>query len=222
VQVAAKGLYESVKIKPKDPPGTGRTASTLVGWNPDRSLDRVDETKDLGEYLRTLPVEVTNRLLRLLLDHAAAGTDDVGDQGVGVLAIAALFFHPNTTRLSLSAASLTAPFVLISRIPQCSALVDLDLAFHTSVTDKVLAKVLSELPQLEKLNLKGATKVGDASVIATSKAAESRLKSINLSLTAVTIKGLTSLLARCSNLEVLKLASVPLLVRLTSPSLLRC
>jgi hypothetical protein len=214
VQVAAKGLYESVKIAPKAAPGKGKTKANLVGWNPDRTLEKAAETKDLGAYLETLPPEVNNRLLRLVLDHAALGVEDVGDQGVGVLSVAVLFFHSNLTRLSLSAATLTSPNVLISRIPQCTALVDLDLAFHTSVTDKVLAKVLSQLPQLEKLNLKGCTKIGDESVIATSKAAEGRLKSINLSLTAVTVKGLTSLLARCSGLEVLKLASVAHLVRL--------
>ena len=81
--------------------------------------------------------------------------------------------------------------------------------------DQPLAKVLPALTLLEKINLRGCTKVGDASVIALSKATESRLKVANLSLTAVTIKGLISLLARCSALEVLKLANISGLVSLS-------
>ncbi|KPV72193.1 uncharacterized protein RHOBADRAFT_56015 [Rhodotorula graminis WP1] len=45
-------------------------------------------------------------------------------------------------------------------------------------------------------------------MVALSKTSEDRLKVVNLSLCAVTIKGLTSVFARCKNLEVLKLANV--------------
>lgn len=76
------------------------------------------------------------------------------------------------------------------------------------ITDNMLKAVLPKLGGLRRIVLRGCTKVGDASIIALSVATGPRLKDVNLSMTAVTIKGLTSLLARCSALEVLKLANV--------------
>ncbi|GAA5906481.1 hypothetical protein JCM6882_004447 [Rhodosporidiobolus microsporus] len=204
LQVAARGLYESIRLPPKDANGGGE--KRWAGWDTERDPAKAEEAKQLKAYFEVLPAEVTNRLLRLVLDHATSGMDEANDPGVAVLSVAALFFHPNTTRLSLAA--LTAPTVLIARLPQCTALVDLDLSFHTSLQDKTLAKVLAQLPSLEQINLKGCTKTGDVSLVALSKATEDRLKVANLSLTAASVKGLTSLLARCKNLEVLKLASV--------------
>ncbi|SGY79801.1 BQ5605_C008g05225 [Microbotryum silenes-dioicae] len=123
-----------------------------------------------------------------------------------VLSLAALFLHPNTTKLSLS--SLSVPTLLLSKIPQCTSLTDLDLSTHTQLTDPSVAKILGALPTLQRLNLRGCTKVGDAAIIALSKATESRLQAINLNLTAATIKGLTALFVRCSALQVLKIANV--------------
>ncbi|BGP15493.1 hypothetical protein JCM10213_005760 [Rhodosporidiobolus nylandii] len=210
VQVAAQGLFASVRIPPKDAEGGGAGAQKhRVGWDPDRDPARGEETKHLRAFIESLPVDIVNRLLRLVLDHAARSMEEPNDQGVGVLAVAQLFFHPTTTRLSFP--SLNSPAILIARIPQCTALADLDLSFHTSLRDSALAKVLAQLPTLEKINLKGCTQVGDAALVALSKATEQRLRVANLSLTAATVKGLTSLLARCSHLEVLKLANVALL-----------
>ncbi|GAA5829866.1 hypothetical protein JCM11251_007913 [Rhodosporidiobolus azoricus] len=204
LQVAAKGLYESIRLPAKDANGGGE--KRWAGWDTERGPEKGEETRSLRSFIEALPVEVTNRLLRIVLDHATSSMDETNDGGVAVLSVAALFFHPNITHLSLAA--LTAPIVLINRIPQCTALADLDLSFHTNLADKALAKVLAQLPTLEAINLKGCTKVGDASLVALSKASEDRLKVANLSLTAASVKGLTSLLARCKNLEVLKLASV--------------
>ncbi|GAA6035875.1 hypothetical protein JCM8097_005751 [Rhodosporidiobolus ruineniae] len=210
LEVAAEALYNEVRLPSRGSEAGGAVGGVsqkqLVGWDPSRDPARGEETKHLRAYLESLPVELTNLLLRRVLDRTATASDEPGDPGVAVLALSALFFHRATTRLSLS--SLTAPAVLISKIPQCTALVDLDLALTTNLADKVLAKVLAQLTSLERINLKGCTKVGDASLIALSKATEDRLKVANLSLTASTVKGLTSLLARCKNLEVLKLASV--------------
>ncbi|GEM08265.1 hypothetical protein Rt10032_c05g2282 [Rhodotorula toruloides] len=207
LQVAAKGLYETVRLPSKDAGEDRAVAALNVGWHPDRDPALAEENRQLRHFIQTLPVDVANRLLRLVLDHASDSSfDGPSDPGVAVLSLATLFFHPTTTRVSL--ASLSAPTVLISRLPQCTSLADLDLSGHIALRDAPLAKVLAQLPTLERINLKGCTKVGDASMVALSKATEDRVKVVNLSLTAVTIKGLTSLLARCRNLEVLKLANV--------------
>lgn len=149
--------------------------------------------------------------MRLVLDMTTLTSfDDPSDPGVSVMSIAMLFFHPNATRLSLS--GMAAPMLLVSRIPHCTGLTELDLSGHVALRDPMLAKVVAQLPTLEVVNLKGCTKIGDQTLVALSKASEDRLRVVNLSLTAVTIKGLTSLLARCKNLEVLKLANVQGLV----------
>ncbi|GAA5892302.1 hypothetical protein JCM5296_003230 [Sporobolomyces johnsonii] len=208
LEVAARGLYEAIRLQPKPTGGGGQAGGGRMwaGWDTDRDPASAREVRDLSEYVQSLPEDLANRLLGMVLDFSSQALESPNDPGVSVLAIAALFFHPNTTRLSLS--SLSAPAVLISRIPQCTALVDLNLSSLPSLKDAVLSKVLAQLPTLEKIDLKGCTKIGDSSMIALSKATEHRLKVANLSLTAVTIKGLTSLLARCSQLEVLKLATV--------------
>lgn len=218
LQVAAKGLYQTVRLPSKEA-GENRAGTTSnVGWNPDRDPALAEENKQLRHFIETLPVDVANRLLRLVLDHASESSfDGPSDPGVAVLSLATLFFHPATTRVSL--AGLAAPVVLVARLPQCTSLTDLDLSGHIELRDAPLAKILAQLPKLERINLKGCTKVGDASMIALSKATEDRLKVVNLSLTAVTIKGLTSLLARCRNIEVLKLANVAGLVRYPLPLL---
>ncbi|KAJ8294678.1 Tetratricopeptide repeat protein 1 [Rhodotorula toruloides] len=207
LQVAAEGLYQTVRLPSKEA-GENRAGTTSnVGWNPDRDPAHAEENRQLRHFIETLPVDVANRLLRLVLDHASESSfDGPSDPGVAVLSLATLFFHPATTRVSL--AGLAAPVVLVARLPQCTSLTDLDLSGHIALRDAPLAKVLAQLPKLERINLKGCTKVGDASMIALSKATEDRLKVVNLSLTAVTVKGLTSLLARCRSLEVLKLANV--------------
>ncbi|BGP07332.1 hypothetical protein JCM10049v2_003163 [Rhodotorula toruloides] len=177
LQVAAEGLYQTVRLPSKEA-GENRAGTTSnVGWNPDRDPAHAEENRQLRHFIETLPVDVANRLLRLVLDHASESSFD-------------------------------APVVLVARLPQCTSLTDLDLSGHIALRDAPLAKVLAQLPKLERINLKGCTKVGDASMIALSKATEDRLKVLNLSLTAVTVKGLTSLLARCRSLEVLKLANV--------------
>lgn len=210
LEVSGAGLHEVVRLHGREG-GTagagGGSAASSVGWDPARDPARADESRHLREFIQSLPSEVSNRLLRLVLEQTThASFDAPGDPGVSVLAVAALFFHPNTTVLSLS--GLNAPAILVARIPQCAALVDLDLRSHASLSDKNLANILAKLPSLQRLNVKGCTKVGDSALIALSKASEERLKVVNLSLTAVSIKGLTSVLARCKNLEVLKLANV--------------
>ncbi|SCZ98502.1 BZ3500_MvSof-1268-A1-R1_Chr7-1g09181 [Microbotryum saponariae] len=200
----------------------------------------------LRESIQQLPSGIANRLLALVLRESTiemerASTNENAGVSVSsvatysspragvfcsrpltrakfprgqVLSLAALFLHPNTTKLSLS--SLSAPTLLLSKIPQCTSLTDLDLSTHTQLTDPSVAKILGALPTLQRLNLRGCTKVGDAAIIALSKATESRLQSINLNLTAVTTKGLTALFARCSGLQVLKIANVQGLVRIAA------
>lgn len=214
LQVAARGLYESVRVardQPAAKPSRGNSSSANIGWDPERDSGTIEDARHLRTFIQNLPVDVANRLMRLVLDMTTVTSfDDPSDPGVSVMSIAMLFFHPNTTRLSLS--GMAAPMLLVSRIPHCTGLTELDLSGHVALRDPILAKVVAQLPTVEIVNLKGCTKVGDQTLVALSKASEDRLRVVNLSLTAVTIKGLTSLLARCKNLEVLKLANVQGLV----------
>jgi hypothetical protein len=211
LQVAARGLYESVRIARDQPAASPSKGNSNIGWDPERDSGRIEDARHLRTFIQNLPVDVANRLMRLVLDMTTSTSfDDPSDPGVSVMSIAMLFFHPNTTRLSLS--GMAAPMLLVSRIPHCTGLTELDLSGHVALRDPILAKVVAQLPTLEIVNLKGCTKIGDQTLVALSMASEDRLRVVNLSLTAVTIKGLTSLLARCKNLEVLKLANVQGLV----------
>lgn len=221
LRVSAEGLLKTIQLAtpaPTSRPSTPGSAAAVAnfGWDPNRGNREINtiHTEEFGllrDYIKGLPEALANRLLATVLRLSAESIATVeGAAGVSVLALAGLFLHPTTTRLSLS--NLGAPALLLSKIPQCTALVDLDLSTHTTLTDNATSKILTELKLLERINLRGCTKVGDASVIALSRATEERLKVANLSLTAVTIKGLTSLLARCKALEVLKIAHVAGLV----------
>lgn len=204
LRVSAEVLYATLKLPPKPVGGS----VSQVGWDKERRQD--DEGRiqmgALREFVRGLPSSLANRLLSLTLQLSSQA-----DEPISVLALSTLFLQPNTTALSFSGTSL--PVVLLSAIPSCTALTSLDLANTSTLTDAAMAKVLLSLSRLEKLNLRGCTKVGNASVIALSKATEDRLREVNLSMCAVSVKGLVSLLARCSRLEVLKLANMTALVR---------
>ncbi|KDE09154.1 hypothetical protein MVLG_00867 [Microbotryum lychnidis-dioicae p1A1 Lamole] len=215
LRVAAKALMQTIKLpSPTIAKGISsspkKTSSSSVGWNPDRDAQAsAQHLMALRESIQQLPSGIANRLLALVLRESTIELEKAfanENAGVSVLSLAALFLHPNTTKLSLS--SLSAPTLLLSKIPQCTSLTDLDLSTHTQLTDPSVAKILGALPTLQRLNLRGCTKVGDAAIIALSKATESRLQAINLNLTAATIKGLTALFVRCSALQVLKIANV--------------
>lgn len=214
LEVSAEGLLEALKLPHRVMGSQSAAGVRLVGWNRERDDMSIVEVKGLRDFVEGLPSIVANRLLDKVLRLSAKrlGLSKEDDPAVSILSLAGVFLHPNATSLSLS--SLSAPALLLSKIPNCTALTNLDLSGHTSLADGPLAKILAELPVLQTLNLRGCIKAGNQSVMAISKAAESRLLNINLSLTAVTIKGLASLLARCSRLEVLKIANVGGLVSL--------
>jgi len=196
-----------------------RIPANSVGWDPNR--DTTDQNQGIiaiKQFVERLPEETANRLLSLVLYLSYQALQLPNDPGVSVLSIASIFFH-RISRLSLS--SLSAPTVLLNRIPQCTELVDLNLSHSAALRDGVLSKILARLPFLEKINLTACTKVGDESVKAIALASAQSLKSVNLSYTAVGSKGLASLISRCASLEVLKLQAVGNLVR-CSVTVLQC
>lgn len=181
----------------------------------------MEEMTALRKFVESLPTPLSNRLLAAVIHLSAleiTGPSANDGGGISVLALARLFLHDATTKLSL--ASLPASALLLNKIPDCTSLVSLDLSTHSALSDSSLAKVLGHLKLLEQVVLRGCTKVGDLSVIALSKSAKEHLREVNLSMTAVTIRGLTALLACCPMLEVLKLANVQALVRLLFTHLL--
>ncbi|KAI5480389.1 hypothetical protein MNV49_000964 [Pseudohyphozyma bogoriensis] len=204
--VSARGLVKVLKLPQRD----DRAMVSKVGWDPSKRRQQLQtdasegtSPAELRDYIKELPSGTANRLfsqvIRLIMNEQ-------GKEEIAALPLATIFLHSNTTSLSFSA--LSAPSLLLHRIPDCTSLASLDLAAHATLNDKTLAAILSKLKTLEKVVLRACTKVGDASVIELSKAAESRLREVNLGFTAVTIKSLTALLSRCSRLEVLKLANI--------------
>ncbi|GAA6005025.1 hypothetical protein JCM11491_002312 [Sporobolomyces phaffii] len=201
LQQAAQAIFEIIRFRGKD-----SVTTNSVGWDPNRETTNQSETLALQQSVRSLPEETANRLLSAVLRLSYQALQLPNDPGVSVLAIAAIFFGSRITRLSLS--SLSAPTVLLNRIPQCTSLVSLDLSHSPTLRDNVLSKILTQLPLLETINLKACLKVGDESIKALAQASGSTLRVANLSFTAVANKGLAALLASCPTLEILKLEAV--------------
>lgn len=105
---------------------------------------------------------------------------------------------------------------LLSSLSQCTSLKSLNLSGQLKLQDNIAANLVKELPNLEEVNVKGCTEVGDEMVVQLARQAglKGKLRVLNLNYTAVTVKGLKGLFSRCKTLEVLKLASMNGLVRL--------
>lgn len=151
------------------------------------------------EGIQRLPPHLSERLLSTILSHDA--TQLTPEQ------VATLFFHSTTTSLNFSTTSVVPSF-LINRLSNCPNLRRLDLRNQVGLKSRDLAPALKGLPLLEELLVPGCVNINDTVLQALSSATEDRLRVVNLNLTAVTTRGLISLLARCKNLEVLKLGSI--------------
>lgn len=203
LRVVGQGIARMIVVPPR-PSGTG---SFAVGWDVKAREEEAEsrcEVLELGDCIARLPSVVANRLLEMVLSS--------DDTGLGGLALAGLFFNPNLTTVSLA---LSIPSNILARLTRCTEMTSLSLVALTNLTDAALRPVLLELKLLTFVNLRGCTKISDASIIALSRACEGRLRDVNLSITGVSIKGITSLLARCGMIRSLKLANVEGLVRCT-------
>lgn len=123
------------------------------------------------------------------------------------------FLQPSSTaqfRLPPAlSASYSLPAELLRTLAKCEHLTHLDLTAQAKITDAQMKGVLSRLPHLNSLKLKGCTSVGDGAVSALSASpCVAQLESLNLNYTATTTKSLVVLLPAASNLRTLKLASL--------------
>lgn len=122
-----------------------------------------------------------------------------------------IFLQEGTTSLRLSFGA-SLPRTILTKLPDCTRLRAIDLSNHAKLQDGVAADLFDKLKCLEKVNLRQCLLVGDKTTTAIARAAGATLKDINLSFTAVGVKGLTHLLSKSPLLEVLKAASVAHLV----------
>ncbi|KAG9018224.1 hypothetical protein FRB90_011859 [Tulasnella sp. 427] len=94
---------------------------------------------------------------------------------------------------------------------KCPDLVHLELRDLTKPSDDVLSSVISELPALETLILRGCTKAGAKTVDAASQC--SKLKVLNLNYTTPSAGSIGTLILACPKLEVVKLAGITKLLK---------
>lgn len=207
LSAASLAILEVMKIPTREP-GEVVVDRYQFGWNTSREKSKGNEVDSIKKWLNVLPLDLSERLstavMRLVSSSVGGPTEFSNRSLAGILL--------TSSTKSLSLASISPDAFLLSKIPDCHSLASLDLSSNPRLSDATLAKVLAALPSLEKVNFRECIKIGDLSCIALSKASERRLRVLNLSLCAVTIKGLTALLARCQSLEVLKLASISGLV----------
>ncbi|KAL7285263.1 hypothetical protein ACG7TL_000357 [Trametes sanguinea] len=106
---------------------------------------------------------------------------------------------PGVTRLTIFA---------IGDMPTRDQLEELELTGFAKIADQVFATLLSKLPSLRKLNLRGCTKVGQLTAEAAAKHCP-HLELVNFNYTSVSPTSLAPLLLRCKHLKVLKVAGIP-------------
>jgi len=215
LRTAARKIYDVIKFGGKDAERNGKGKS-LVGWDTNRDTTNQADILAFQQGVHDLSEETANLLLLKVLQLSHQALQIPNQPGVSTIAINQIFFSDRISKLSLS--NLHFHPSLLNSIPQCTSLVDLDLAHNEMLADSVLAKVLGRIPSLRRINLKASTKVGDKSIIALAQGAGVNLQVANLSFTAVGVKGLAALLGACPSLEVLKLQAVSNLVRRRSLS----
>lgn len=89
----------------------------------------------------------------------------------------------------------------------CPDLVHLELRDLKKPSDDVLSSVISKLPALETLILRGCTQAGSKTVATAARCSELRV--LNLNYTTPSASSIGALLIACPKLEVLKLAAIP-------------
>ncbi|KAK4057813.1 hypothetical protein OIO90_001032 [Microbotryomycetes sp. JL221] len=157
LQVCAKGLVELLKLPLKS--HDSKQSVSTVGWDQHRRDPMSNaEVDDVREYIKSMPESVTNRLFAAVMELSGQAVESSTDGGgISVLALANMFMHERTTRMTLS--NVSVPALLLSKVPQCTNLVELDLSSHLSLSDSTLAKTVVSLTQLEKLVIRGCTKL---------------------------------------------------------------
>ncbi|KAG8927953.1 hypothetical protein FRC01_006665 [Tulasnella sp. 417] len=89
----------------------------------------------------------------------------------------------------------------------CPDLVHLELRDLKKPSDDLLSSVISKLPALETLILRGCTQAGSKTVATAARCSELRV--LNLNYTTPSASSIGALLIACPKLEVLKLANIP-------------
>ncbi|KAI0651785.1 RNI-like protein [Trametes meyenii] len=84
---------------------------------------------------------------------------------------------------------------------------ELELTGFAKIPDTAFASIVSKLPALRKLNLRGCIKVGQKTVEAMAKCCP-LLEVVNLNYTSISPASLAPLLLNCKNVEVLKVAGI--------------
>ncbi|KAJ6627210.1 RNI-like protein [Mycena sp. CBHHK59/15] len=95
----------------------------------------------------------------------------------------------------------------ITALPRMKELRELELFGFEKISDTTFASVLPRLPSLKVLVLRGCTRVGPKTLLATAEKCR-QLQTVNLNYTTVTPASLLPLLLACPRLEVLKLAGI--------------
>ncbi|KAG8697286.1 hypothetical protein FRC09_007964 [Ceratobasidium sp. 395] len=99
----------------------------------------------------------------------------------------------------------------IAARPDCESIASLELSGLDKINDQVFQSVLSKLPRLEKLVLRGSSKAGPLALAAVASTC-SQLKILNMNYTVATPQSILSVLLACPGLEVLKIAGIPKLI----------
>lgn len=207
----SRGQASNTASRPKNPaPFTRPELDDLTRSN--HQLLKVMPDRHIVKLLRLLRTHNSSALTRhVLTTYFVTGRSDVElDAGMTLL-------KDKPQEINLMVKSLASPSAGTG-----ATLRRLSLSGLTRLDPTALASALKRCDSLEELVLKGCVQVNSTCVAAlTSTASRHTLRIANYNFTDIGLEGFTLLASKCSNLEVLKLASVTGLTDKSVPEALR-
>ncbi|KDN39873.1 hypothetical protein RSAG8_08524, partial [Rhizoctonia solani AG-8 WAC10335] len=158
----------------------------------------------MRKRLSDLPDTLIPKLLMLLREHCP--------NYLRPQIITTYFLRGSEIRLSGDLPGVNAAVLkAIGARHNAGAITSLDLTQLSGVSDQTFAKIVTRLPELERLVLRGCSKAGPL-VLEAAASNCPRLRILNMNYTSPTSRSIFSILLACKELEVLKIAGVPKLV----------
>ncbi|KAJ3016817.1 hypothetical protein NUW54_g728 [Trametes sanguinea] len=197
---SAAALSERI-IPPEHVPSLATVCSRVFAENLQRLSRKEEVWENVRWWLKHLPDPLAQKVFATLR-HTCPTLLQHG-------LIVAYFLRGNSISLGDDLPGVTRLTIFaIGDISARNQLEELELTGFAKIADQVFATLLSKLPSLRKLNLRGCTKAGQLTAEAAAKHCP-HLELLNLNYTSVSPVSLAPILLSCKQLKVLKVAGIP-------------
>ncbi|KAJ2989283.1 hypothetical protein NUW54_g8833 [Trametes sanguinea] len=197
---SAAALSERI-IPPEHVPSLATVCSRVFAENLQRLSRKEEVWENVRWWLKHLPDPLAQKVFATLR-HTCPTLLQHG-------LIVAYFLRGNSISLGDDLPGVTRLTIFaIGDISARNQLEELELTGFAKIADQVFATLLSKLPSLRKLNLRGCTKAGQLTAEAAAKHCP-HLELLNLNYTSVSPVSLAPIMLHCKQLKVLKVAGIP-------------